>query len=291
MCCRTGFTAFAITASSATAIVPQKLARCRELLIGSAPAVYRRLSLPADYRDRFRGADGTDPARMSSLPYRHHGDDRLRRTAQGLPDGSGYIMTRYRRSNPTKPNCPPGRSGAVCAATAIGVPDHAPKRSDPGCDDGSGRPDCRGPRLQSRCSECSDDASAKDPAAFNAHSLGGTKSGLVQHVFRSPARIQAFDRLSRGEACAPRRQAKNAVRFGVFLSGWAGTYSPRCASGRRTPTRATVTHHRALSICTAVHCVAGTYVPIEPTHLSPGAAPRCCFAATTAMRPASASGP
>ena len=34
-------------------------------------------------------------------------------------------MTRYRHSNP-KPNCPPGRSGAVCAVTAIELPDHAP---------------------------------------------------------------------------------------------------------------------------------------------------------------------
>jgi hypothetical protein len=62
-----------------------------------------------------------------------------------------------------------------------------------------------------RWPECSNGASAKDPPAFNAHSLGGAASGLAQHVFRSPARIQL--RSPNAEACAPRRQTKNAVRY------------------------------------------------------------------------------
>jgi hypothetical protein len=87
------------------------------------------------------------------------------------------------------------------------------KRSGPGCDD---VPKARLPRSvpSRRCSECSDDASAKHPAPFNAHSRGGTKGGLAQHVFRSPARIQLSS--FRGEACAPRRQAKNAVRYAAL---------------------------------------------------------------------------
>ena len=123
----------------------QKLARCRELL-GMAPAG-PAADPPADYRDRFEALTGTVVARMSALPYRHHGGDRLHRAAQGLPAGSGYIMTRDRRSNSMKPNCPPDRGGDVCAATAIGVLDDAPNGQVQAAMMVR-RPDCRGPCLQ-----------------------------------------------------------------------------------------------------------------------------------------------
>jgi hypothetical protein len=51
----------------------------------------------------------------------------------------------------------------------------------------------------------------QDPTEFNAHNPGGKGSGLVQPAFRSPARSPAMD--SGGEACAPRRQAKNALHY------------------------------------------------------------------------------
>ena len=57
--------------------------------------------------------------------------------------------------------------------------------------------------------ELLDDASAEDLAAFNAHSPGGG-SGLARPVFRSPARFSNLGALGR-QACAPRRQAKNAA--------------------------------------------------------------------------------
>ena len=44
------------------------------------------------------------------------------------------------------------------------------------------------PMAPNRHPECPDGAPAKGPAAFNAHSPGGGGSGLVQSVFRSPAR-------------------------------------------------------------------------------------------------------
>jgi hypothetical protein len=62
--------------------------------------------------------------------------------------------------------------------------------------------------------KCPDTATAKDPPAFNAHSQGGGGSGLVQSVFRSPARIPITD--PRGKSCAPRRQAKNARHYHVL---------------------------------------------------------------------------
>jgi hypothetical protein len=59
--------------------------------------------------------------------------------------------------------------------------------------------------------KCPSNAPARDPAAFNAHRLGTGASGLVQHVFHLPARIPIAEPL--GETCAPRRQAKNALRY------------------------------------------------------------------------------
>lgn len=63
-----------------------------------------------------------------------------------------------------------------------------------------------------------DGARAKKPAAVNAHSPGGGPSGLVQSAFRSPARSPAW--VPTGKACAPRRQAKNALhcRWATFRS-------------------------------------------------------------------------
>jgi hypothetical protein len=68
-------------------------------------------------------------------------------------------------------------------------PQTGSKPSDPSCHD---REKVQLPQfLPSICRpESPDEASAEDPAAFNAHSPSGTGSGLVQHVFRSPARIQ-----------------------------------------------------------------------------------------------------
>src|ERR1019366_6883160 len=63
---------------------------------------------------------------MSALPHRHHGGDRLHREAQSLLAGSGYIMTRDRRSNCTKPNRPPDRGGDVVAPAVTGMPEQGP---------------------------------------------------------------------------------------------------------------------------------------------------------------------
>jgi hypothetical protein len=57
---------------------------------------------------------------------------------------------------------------------------------------------------------------SKSPGASNAHSPGDGGSGLVQPVFRSPARIQP--RKPPAEDCAPRRQAKNAIRYRSITS-------------------------------------------------------------------------
>ena len=74
-------------------------------------------------------------------------------------------MTRYRCSNRMKPNRPLGRSGAVCAATAIGVLDHAPNGQVQAAMIVR-RPDCRGPCLQA--------------AARNAPMMHRKRSGAIQ---------------------------------------------------------------------------------------------------------------
>jgi hypothetical protein len=58
--------------------------------------------------------------------------------------------------------------------------------------------------------DCLDGAPAKDPGAFNTHSPGGGGSGLVQHIFRLPARIPALEIL--GEKPV-RRAAKRKTLF------------------------------------------------------------------------------
>ena len=73
----------------------RKLALCRELL-GMAPA--GPADPPGGLPRSFRGTDRAIVARMSALPHRRHGGDRLHRAVRGLPAGSGYIMTLDRRS-------------------------------------------------------------------------------------------------------------------------------------------------------------------------------------------------
>src|ERR1700712_1437089 len=51
--------------------------------------------------------------------------------------------------------------------------------------------------------DCSVGASAKEAAAFNAHSPGGTGCGLVQHVFYLPARIQLRSPTAGSQCAAP----------------------------------------------------------------------------------------
>jgi hypothetical protein len=110
-------------------------------------------------------------------------------------------MTRDQRSNPTSLHGRPSRNGAACAAIAVGVPELGPNGQTQTVTM-PGNPD--------RLDPCRQPA-GQNPPAFNAHSLGGAASGLAQHVFRSPARIQL--RSPNAEACAPRRQTKNAVRY------------------------------------------------------------------------------
>ena len=124
----------------------QKLARCRELL-GMAPAE-PAAEPPADYRDRFEALTGQS---LRECPHCHTGImvviDCIA-PAQNLPAGSGYIMTRDRRSNRAKPNCPPGRGGGACARDSQPGPRTAAKQVRAGCHDRDRRPDRRGPCLQ-----------------------------------------------------------------------------------------------------------------------------------------------
>ena len=85
-----------------------------------------------------------------------------------------------------------------------------PKHSEPAGEDGD-RARLPQSKLSIHRRECSDGASAKEAAPFKAHSFGGTGCGLVQHVFPLPARIQLRSLTAR--AIAPRRQAKNAIRY------------------------------------------------------------------------------
>jgi hypothetical protein len=59
--------------------------------------------------------------------------------------------------------------------------------------------------------EYAGDAPANDAVAFNAHSLDGRGSGLVQHVSRAPARPRP--KCHREETCVRRRQAKHALHL------------------------------------------------------------------------------
>jgi hypothetical protein len=105
------------------------------------------------------------------------------------------------------------------------------KQSDPACDAGE---KARLPRSKPsiRLPECSDGASPEEPAAFNAHSPRGTGCGLVQYVFPLPARIQLPS--PNAEAYAPRRQAKNAVHYAIYVaSGPAAPTTALTCSDRR----------------------------------------------------------
>ena len=65
------------------------------------------------------------------LPRRHHGGDRLRQSAQGLPAGPGHVMTGNRRSDSAKPEPPGGRVGKACGAKGIEAPVQGPNGQIP----------------------------------------------------------------------------------------------------------------------------------------------------------------
>ena len=150
-------------------------------------------------------------------------------TASPGPKSAWRFQIHHDPGSALQPHEPelPMRSGwgRLCSDSHQG-PRTGAKWSDPGRDDGE---KARLPRFMpsTRRPECSDGASAKDPAANNAHSPGGTGSSLAQHVFRSPARIQL--RSPREMARAPRRQAKNAVRY-VALSSEHSDDRQACSS-------------------------------------------------------------
>ena len=133
-------------------------------------------------------------------------------------------MTPDRRSNRTKPNRPPDRGGDAWAATTTSVLRTRtqtarsglcrPLEASVGRVNGFQRP------ASSRLNRprCPDGAPAKDPAAFNAHSPGGGGSGLVQHVFRSPARIPTAEPPRGGPCAAPpseKRYSFNEKRYSL----------------------------------------------------------------------------
>ena len=121
-------------------------------------------------------------------------------------------MTRDRRSDRDQAEPPAGSGWRRLRRDGHGRRRTGAKQPNPGCDDRSkarlGRP------MPARCPpECPDGASAKDAAAFNAHSPGGGGSGLAQHVFRSPARIPATESRTDGSV---RRAAKRKTLYVIM---------------------------------------------------------------------------
>ena len=101
-----------------------------------------------------------------------------------------------------------GRDGLRRARTEANSP-------DPGCAD---RPAARfAPRMaRNRRSRYPDGVQAKGSEAFNAHSSSGGGSGLVQSVFRSPARIPAPESQRRVSCAAPPSE-KRSTFCGIWL--------------------------------------------------------------------------
>jgi hypothetical protein len=72
---------------------------------------------------------------------------------------------------------------------------------------------------------CHDSAPATNPAAYNAHKPAGA-SGLVQHVFHSPARIPVAEP-PRGDLCAaPPSEKRYSLSSNV---GWVHVISKHAA--------------------------------------------------------------
>src|ERR1700677_2262305 len=70
-----------------------------------------------------------------------------------------------------------------------------------------------------RYPECPDGSPAKGPAPFNAHSRGGGGSGLVQSVFRSPARPPAWVPLREGSCAAPPSEKRSTLSRANPMAG------------------------------------------------------------------------
>jgi len=125
----------------------------------------------------------------------------------------------------------------------------AVKHSEPGCSDRSKA--SLVPRMSPlRRPLRTNGAPAEDPAAFNAHSSGTSGSGLVQSVFSSPARTQS--RCQPADACAPRRQAKNALHY---VALWHATLSVSKVNCSELP------EWTAVSACRLISAVGADFLP------------------------------
>ena len=67
--------------------------------------------------------------------------------------------------------------------------------------------------------ECPDNAPAKDPEAFKPHSPNDWGSGLVQPVFRSPARIPATESKRTGLSAAPPSEKRYTLSHSIGGGG------------------------------------------------------------------------
>ena len=174
---------------------------------------------PADYRDRFEALTGQSLRECPHCRHRHHGGDRLRRTARELPAGARYIMTPNRGRHSVKPNRPRHRGADAWATCAIPIANARPNRSDPGPVDRSpaSLPSQMLPIYRPQRLERAHFRYQRGP--LNAHSLrwgprlSPTRFSLTgADPGRKPSRT---DR-------APRRQAKNALHYPT-LSGFDRT--------------------------------------------------------------------
>ena len=173
-----------------------------------------RADPPADYRDRLETLTGQS---LRACPHCHTGImvviDCITRPGV-CPAGSGHIMIPDRPSCPMTPTPPPNRDRYACATAATSTPKQASNgQIEAATVTAKVRLAWR--TALNRRSKWSDHAVAMDPKPINPHSHDGGGERL------SPTRFSLTgadsSRGAPGGGCAPRRQAKNAVRYAVVL--------------------------------------------------------------------------
>ena len=138
----------------------------------------------------------------------------------GLPAGPGYIMTRKSAFRPRHARAR-GKSGRECLCheglCGAGTADQG---ANPGLV-ASSSAWLRRRLAPNRRPKRPNRTPARDPGPFNAHNPDGGRSGLVQHVLRSPARIPAIGISVQGSV---RRAGKRKT---LYVAIYART-SPDC---------------------------------------------------------------
>jgi hypothetical protein len=149
---------------------------------------------------------------MSALPHKYHARDRLHRTTYGLRTCSGHIMIQNRRSNRARLTFPPRRGGDVRTGMVSRLSEQRPNAQTLAATTvrWRDRNAATFPSAPATPRQRTGKWSGQHSSPITPPTWGAAQSNTF-FTYRRGFQLWS----SRGKTCAPRRQAKNALRYAV----------------------------------------------------------------------------